>query len=352
MRIHWGFKEEIHRLLSEAALAIPHSNNQEQLLNEACILLWRFDSAVIPRSASDILPLLSRDISTWLPKSVDLLYKGALISSDAPTMLPETILIDISGDALTRRDQLVSDILNQKPLSDTKAENFRHLVTTEAFKGSASSSNVMGLNSTLTYEPIPLTRYNDHVYICRECLYPMDIHREYLTCASPYCSNTNYAITPNHEPVPYSRKKKPLIKLPKNDMLKLTHLAWRTIATPFQLERRVINYFKKVLPAAILSTLQPIQDRPGITLLENEKRVHLEPIATHSAVTIENYYSELDNSDATWLIVPDGTRRLFGHLKARLPENYRIVTSRSYPYEYLSEFHNAPKRGGKRIRCQ
>lgn len=352
MRIHWGFKEDILRLLSEAALAPAHSPEQEQLLNEACVLLWRFDKHIIPRSSEDIFPLLSMDISCWLPKSVNLLYTGQLLAKGHPTTLPRTILTDISGHSLSLRDKIINDLLLSNSKRATTTKDFRALVSSENLSGVIKAKNIADPSTLQLYEPFAESEAQKFILLCRQCSYPLDSAGDYLICTAPFCSNVRYSAHPPHPPVPFSRKQKPLKKIFAHGTLKLRHIIWRTIATPLQLEYRMISYFKKTLPPATYSTLALIDDRPGISIIEGDKKIQLEPVATHSASTIENYYGSLDNTNPTWIIVPDGTRYLFQHLKARLPTNYTIVTARSYPYEYLATFHNLAKRGGRRIRCQ
>lgn len=351
MRIHWGFKEEILTLLAQAANAPDQSDEQNLLLNEACVLLWRFDDEVLPRRADDIRKLLEVCISYWLPKTVRLMYTGALVYQGQPTTLSATILVDLLGNSLFTRDQLISEILTEGSTEKNSPGNFRELLQTFNFPGIAHPQEIhpIGLKFRF-YTEIPNTQHDKFIYSCAECQYPLDQTGTIFQCSSPFCHNFKYTRAYPHGRISQRRQKSTLPKMVYAKQLKLNHLAWRTIASPLVLETTIAKYLRKIVPDITFSTIEPNKFRPGVSIFENGRRVNFEPVATHSAPTVFNYYSEIENPEETWIVVPDGTIRLFHNLKEKLPNNYKIVSSRSYPYEYLNTFYTNKKRGGARIR--
>ena len=353
MRIHWGFKEEILTLLARAAHALDQSEDQVLLLNEASVLLWRFDGEILPRNADVIRKLLETCVSTWLPKTVTLLYTGALVSQGQPTALAATILVDLLGNSLFSRDQLISEILAEARTDNNQPSNFRELLNIFGFPGLLHPAVTCPTGVKFRfYTEIPAAQYDKFIYCCSECQYPLDQKGDFLQCGSPFCHSTRYTLDPPHSRVPQRRTRSTLSKTICDKQLKLNHLAWRTIATPLVLEKTISNYLKKIAPDSTSSTIQPNEFRPGLSIFEDGRKINFEPVATHSAPTIFNYYSEINNSEETWIVVPDGTVRLFHHLKEKLPDNYKIVSSRSYSYEYLNRFYTFRKSGGTRIRCR
>ena len=347
MGTHWVYKEEILTLLAKAALA-SNQVQQRLLLDEAGVLLWRFDTETLPRTADEILPLLEVNIGSWLPKKINLNYDGQLLSNDRPTTLANTILADLSGDSLFIRDKLVSEVLKAESL-----ENFRELINTYLFSSIVGREEIRSecVKSNF-YTDIPSIQHNDYIFCCNCCGCPMDNKDLFVQCESPFCYSPRYSLIPPHDPIPYKTKFKRLRKVPYDEQLTLSPLAWRTIASPLVFEKVIAKYLKKVLPELSSSTIEFCKDRPGVTLFESGRRITLEPVATYSETTIINYYSKLEISDETWIVVPGGTALLFRYLKAALPDNYKVVTAQSYPYEYLAEFHKDLQRRPTRVRCR
>ncbi|WP_339100147.1 hypothetical protein WKQ99_17860 [Pseudomonas atacamensis] len=352
MRIHWGFKEEILKTLANAAKTTDQSTEQILLLNEASVLLWRFDSEVLPRSAEALRTLLELDIEDWLPKTVHQMYKGPLMSMGKPTFLCDIILIDLSEDALSRRDSLITTAINDGKRDNNSPRNFRELYNTFLFHGITPPTQARSCAITSCfYTKVPSAQHDDFIYTCPACKAPLDCTREFFQCCSPFCPTTTYRRSSPHEQMPYHTRNAHLKKTEYSNQLKLSPLAWRTIATPVVLERIIVKYLTKVLPATSSETIQLNENRPGLSIIESGIRVNLDPVATHSAATISNYYSENTIPGETWIIVPDGIGRLFAPLKEKLAGRFKIVTSRSYPYEYLKKFH--PNRAdSKRVRCR
>lgn len=347
MRIHWGFKEQIHTLLAKAANASDQTE-QSLLLSEAGVLLWRFDDETFPRRADDIRPLLKVSIDSWIPKTVSLNYIGPLLSENQPTTLVSTILTDLSGDTLSLRDELVSEVLKVESLGC-----FREMIDAFLLPGVAGSYEISSACiKERFYTAIPSTQRNDYLYCCTTCGCPLDNNGLYFRCESPFCHSAKYSLIPSHYLVPFKDQRRNLIKIFYNGQLKLNPLAWRTIATPLVFEKIIVKYLKKVLPKKVSSTIELGKHRPGVSIFQSGRRVILEPVATHSAATIKDYYSSLDNKDETWIVVPGGSALLFRHLKEKLPVNYRVVTSQTYPYEYLDEFYKEREKGLARIRCR
>lgn len=347
MRTHWVYKEEILTLLAKAALASDQVERR-LLLDEAGVLLWRFDAETLPRSADEILPLLEISIDSWLPRKVNLNYVGPLISQNQPTTLANTILTDLSGDSLFIRDKLISGALIAESL-----ENFRELVNTFSFSSIVGRDEISSacVKSNF-YTDVPSLQHTDYIYCCNYCGYPMDNKGLFFQCESPFCYSPKYSLIPPHDPTPYKTKFKRLRKILYDEQLKLSPLAWRTIATPLVFEKIIAKYLKKVLPKDSSSTMEFCKDRPGVSLIESGRRITLEPVATNSEATIINYYSALKNTDETWIVVPGGTALLFRYVKANLSDNYKVVTAQSYPCEYLAEFHKDREKRSTRIRCR
>lgn len=352
MRIHWGFKEEILILLAKAAKAPDQSEEQTLLLNEASVLLWRFDNEVLPRSADCIRNLLAFDINVWLPRTVNLMYTGPLICKGQPTMLSDIILLDLSEDSLSLRDRVINDALVAGRKDDYSFENFRELYNAFTFPGLIKPEEIKPLSlKSRFYTKIPTTQHDDYIYSCPGCLSPLDHIADFLQCSSPFCPTTKYSRLPPHGEIPYHTRKAHITKTVYKKQMKLNQLAWRTIASPIVFEKTIMKYLKKVLPASTSETITLNESRPGLSIIESGNRVNFDPVATHSAPTIFSYYSEKSIPGETWIVVPDGTRQLFQHLKEKLSDNYKIVTARSYPYEYLKKFHSGRTRV-KRVRCR
>lgn len=347
MGTHWVYKEEILTLLAKAALASDQVERR-LLLDEAGVLLWRFDAETLPRTADEILPLLEVNIGSWLPKKINLNYDGPLLSKDQPTTLANTILTDLSGDSLFIRDKLVSEVLKAESL-----ENFRELINKFLLSSIVGRDEISSacVKSNF-YTDVPSIQHNDYIFCCNWCGYPMDNKGLFFQCESPFCYSPKYSLTPPHDPTPYKTKFKRLRKIFYDEQLKLKPIAWRTIASPMVFEKIIAKYLKKVLPEKSSSTMEFCKDRPGVSLFESGRRITLEPVATNSETTIINYYSALENTDETWIVVPGGTALLFRYVKASLSDNYKIVTAQSYPCEYLAEFHKNLKERSTRIRCR
>jgi hypothetical protein len=347
-RIHWGFKEEILSLLSRAALAYSDTEQQMQLLDEASILLWRFDESVLPRQAAELRDLLPVAIETWLPRKVSMLYKGALMQKGMPTILCDTILVDMSEDSLTLRDSLISEAL-ERTTGKGRPASFREHEVRFGFPGLLLPNDLYPDDfRSMFYTQIPSYRRDQFIYCCKDCLYPLDIHGDHFQCSSPFCRTPKYPLAPPHFPTKWTSK--PIAKYNFNFQPMLSHFAWRTIACPLVMEKRILTYLRKVVPKSTQETIIPHSNRPGFTIEENGQIIEFNPVATHSLQTISNYYSQHDLQHPVWIVVPQGTHKIHFGLRYRLPENYVVVTTQSYSYEYLNKFYlNRPR--GRRIRC-
>jgi hypothetical protein len=346
MRLNLEFKEDIHMLLAKAAREPTESAEQILLLNEAGTLLWRFDDSLLPRNAEDIRPLLETDINEWMPEQIGLFYTGPLISNGSPTMLADTILMDLCGDSLNMRDELLTLALSPARESPRPPHSFREFANQFGFPGTIGLNEISpeSLEYPFYTELAPYQR-GDYIYSCPSCQMPLDQNQKHFQCSSPFCPTTTYPILPPHESVPYHARKLPLIKTAYDKQLKLTHLAWRTIASPLLMEKTILTFLKKVVPTNLHETITTNDSRPGITIIEGGWKINIEPVATHSASSVQKYYAQQHDSDETWLIIPSGTTTLFRHLPPMLPENFRFLTPRSYPDEYLSKFHSNLKTG-------
>lgn len=341
MTNNWGYQEELLKLLAKASLQPKHSKEQTTLLNEAGILLWRFDHKVFPLTANDILPLLHNDVESWLPKNILFNFKGPLLSQDKPTSLVNNILIDMSGIALFDRDKLIDDAIQSESARGSKITCFRELFNSYDFRGVINRNAMIPSHiKDIFYEDIPDNYHNDFIQMCAKCGYPLEQRDVLFSCPSPYCSNSVFDLAYPHQPIPFKKHVSRPSRYKFSNQLKLKHIIWRTITCPMLMEAHVLQSLKKSMPENSTPSLNYCQHAPGVSLTDGTQSISFEPTIINHPPSVVSYYSAKIPVNQTWIVVPRGLSRFFKIAKFRLGENYNITTTHSFRKEYLFKYHN------------
>jgi hypothetical protein len=339
-----GYKEEILILLARAAYEFDRPDEQALLLNEAGVLIWRFDDSIRPRRADEIKDMLDVEIKTWLPEKICTLYTGPLLIDGSPTQLAETILVDVAGDSLMKRDKLLCRSMDCG-LESNRSNNVQNLLRILSFNCliDPKQTEIERVQSAF-YTEILRNKRNNFIYSCPTCGYPMDNVGLFLSCSSPFCLNINYPVVSSNDSGSRRLMHRPISKVGYSNQLKLTNLAWRTIRVPLLFEQIIIDHFAKTLSEHKAETIQINEKRPGLSIREGSRKIYFEPVATYSAATVFNYYCELDTNDDVWIIVPFKARRFFFNLRNKLPRNFKIVTTQTYSSLYFKYYPESRKK--------
>lgn len=333
----WRYRETILTLLAEAALLPATSDEQTALLNEAGILLWRFDDSVYPKTATDLLPLLGKGIQHWLPRELTFGFTGCLISNGNATILADELLVEMSSNALVRRDLVVSQALSELANEVPRLHSFRDLVDRYKLDGFIKSNySTHPKLIDCFYEFIPYNDSDTRIPACPKCGYPFAITGEAYQCRSTFCNGGSYSKTPPYSLVTPSRRLNfPRIFAP-GDYFKLNCFAWRTLGIPLLIERKILNWALGALPANQNVTVAPIRTNPGVTVYIDHEPISLEPIMLNHTKSIADYFLAKDTLEEKWIILPRAQSLQSYNLRRMLPKNYVIATDYSFTKQFLS----------------
>lgn len=319
-----GYREQILTYLANAACLPINSNEQHTVLNLASSLLWRFDALLFPVPSDELLVNLSRNLEDWLPIEIRSGFTGALLFNNLPTFLVQDITIELSGNPLGLRDDALASILDAESMSDTGVRTFRDLVSRYGLDVVVDRQDLASpdLVNTL-YRPMSSVLFEDKVYVCPDCGVPPVAMGDFAYCTSMTCQKIPYSTMPPYRSAPYRRYRKTLRAKSMEHPFQLDPLYIKTIALPLIMETRIINKIHSFLVANTKLQLHCNPDRPGIVIYDRYRSVSLDTVALRRPASILEYYTDQNQYDEIWVVVPKKYNYIFRDLGRKLPKHIK-----------------------------
>ena len=333
------FRERLLVMLADAATLPFGSKEQNLKLNEAGLLLWRFDDSTFPLRADDLRDRLESPLETWLPKTNTFGLTGCLMQDGQAAMLAHEIIAIMEGNALRTRDNVIRKLLAKASDETPTIATFRNLIDHYPLKTLITpSDSIPDFLREVFYEPV--TDSPDRTVVtCSVCAYPLERINDTLRCSSNVCSHIEYSSTPPHLPIKKPDRYGAASVWHSDSYLKLRPLWWRTIALPLLMERRMMDWAQYSLSSHQHVTCSLAVDSPGVNIHHEDSVLCLEPTAITHTASIWGYYNDKSPMTETWIVVPKGDAVQAETLARAFKRRYTVVTERSFVERYLFMFH-------------
>lgn len=335
------YREMLLTQLSKAAIQEDYSDAQIRILDQAALLLWRFDKLTFPISAFEIIPLLKENIKSWLPPNVTIGLDGHLKASGRATYLAYDIIFEMDGNPFTHRDEALNKIISQLSMTNKGIRNLRdvlNLYSTPTIIPTKSDLPKILIDSL--YSTITNTFYINQVITCPSCGYPLALTGSDLRCPADPCYKLKFSPLSPHQPTNRAaRNFKPRQISPSNH-LKINHEFWKTLSIPLMIEDKLINWITHSTPAYLGLTYTLNPNRPGLTIFSNtESPSNIEFVNSFQFRSIVDYCLEHNSGEETWLILPHSSHIETNSVRRMLPKNFIPTTKYSFVKQYLSIKH-------------
>lgn len=340
-KIQKPYREMLLTQLSRAAIEDDYSEAQIKILDQAALLLWRFDKRTFPLAAADIVTKLNQDIKIWLPPHITLGLEGFLKTQGRATYLAYDLAAEMDGNPLTRRDMVFSQLASELALIDKNVHTFRDVLNSYRPPTIIPVENDLPkiLTETL-YSKFTSTFYEENAIACPSCGYPLEPNNFELRCPATPCYKMQFSSLPPYLPANRAAKSRRPEQLSPQQNLKINHEFWRTLSVPLLVESKLADWIAQSAPKHLdLShTLNP--DRPGLLInSRTEKPSIIEIINSANFRPIVDYCLENNNNEETWLILPHSTHIESYQVRRMLPINFITTTLYSFTKQYLAIKH-------------
>lgn len=346
MKIIKPYRNILLTQLSQAALLEDYSDSQIDILDQAALLLWRFDNSIFPISGSEIVPLLSENITSWLPKNITLGFNGLLKFSGQATYLAHEFIAELSGNPFTRRDQTFENLTSQIATTNKSILNFRNIMSCYETPTIIPTQN--DLPKALVnafYSPFTKTFHGKKIVSCPSCGYPLDVNMSPLNCKAVPCYKFKYSPTPPHLPINRAGRHLFPKQLEPSEHLKINHEIWKTLSIPIMIEDDLINWLDESAPDHLGLAYRLNPNRPGLFIESNtEQPCRIEIFNSLHFRSIVDYCLESDTGEEVWLILPNSSHIETYSVSRMLPKNFVCTTNYSFTKQYLAIKHRLGNR--------